>query len=53
MTWEWYASVLQVLCMVFGDVRPKLEVQMHVSYADFYSIMDKVARPAMPCRTRK
>jgi hypothetical protein len=36
MTWEQYASVVHVLCKVFGDFKSKLEVQMHVSYADFY-----------------
>jgi hypothetical protein len=36
MTWERHASVLHVLCMAVGDFRPKLEVHIHVSYADVY-----------------
>jgi hypothetical protein len=36
MTWERHTSVLHVFCKVFGDLRSKLDVHMHVSYADFY-----------------
>jgi methionine synthase II (cobalamin-independent) len=39
MTWERYASVLYAFYLVFGDFRSKLEVHMHVSYADFYELL--------------
>jgi hypothetical protein len=36
MIWERYTAVLHLVYIVFGDFASKLEVHMHVSYADFY-----------------
>jgi hypothetical protein len=54
MIWERHASVLHMFYKVFGDFRSKLEVHMHVSYADVYEVFRIFALlctklPDLPC----